>query len=295
MDKKKIYACLLIMTVLTLIVPEITVARDTLLSSVKESQHRETIKPKPLSSLYAGAGLGNSMNYLGSDVSQDKPFFYGSFTYGYREELYFSASASYLTVFDKIPAFAALSLSYIHDINIWLDISLSISRYQVNRYLTDTLFTHFFYGDMAAGVDWKILYTNLSLGGVFAETGSLYLQLRNSRYFETGRFLNNKAYISFDPYINLMFGTLTETVTADGTLVGVTSPIKPRKTSGGQHSSVTEFFGLMECDLGLTVGFNLGSLTVEAEPGFVLPAYENPENQSVRGFTFLVNIYYKIF
>lgn len=264
----------------------VTRKSDVIVSPKNESPH----------SLYTGIGYSNNMIYMGSNISQDKPVYSGSITYGYKNELFASVSVNHLTAFDPLLAFSTFSLSYNHDFNSWIDISLSVSRYQVNSGLTDTLFNNFFYGNLALGLDWKILYTNLSVGGIFSESSNAYFQLKNSRYFETPKIMNGRAYFSFDPYVNLLFGTLTKTTTADGTSIGVSPPFRSPKSSG-QHSSATTstFFSLMEVDLGIPVAFNKGNLTIEAEPGYILPTYSDTSVQSPKGFTLFVNVNYKIF
>jgi len=249
-------------------------------------------------SLYTGIGFSNNMIYMGSNISLDKPVYSGSITYGYKNMLFASVSLNHLTAFDPLLAFSTFSLSYNHDFNSWFDISLSVSRYQVNSELTDTLFNNFFYGNLALGFDWKILYTNLSVGGIFSEASNAYFQLKNSRYFETPKFMKNKAYFSFDPYVNLLFGTLTKTTTTDGTSIGVSPPFKTGRSSGGGGGSsgtTLTFFSLMEVDLGIPVAFNTCKLTIEAEPGYILPSYSDTGVQSPKGFTLFLNIYYKIF
>jgi len=248
--------------------------------------------------LYGGLGLGNNMVYMGSSISGDKPYYYGSLTYGFKEQLYVSASSFHLSAFDPFLAFNTFGLTYSKTINSWFDLSAGISRYQVNSELTDTLFSSFFYGDLTLGFDWKLLYTKISTGGVFSESSGLYFQMRNSRYFQTPQFIKEKAYISFDPYVNMLFGTLTETTTADGTTVGVTQPFSPKKTSGrgsGTSTTTREFFSLMEVDLGLPVAFNMGRVTVEADPGFIIPLYSDTDPLNPKGFSFLLSCYVKIF
>jgi hypothetical protein len=246
--------------------------------------------------LISGIGYANNMIYMGSNLSQGKPLYSGSVTYGFKDEFFVSASGNHLAAFDPFLAFSVFSLSYNHNFNTWLDASLSVSRYQVNNELADTLFGNFFYGNLAVGVDWNILYTNLSVGGIFSEGNSAYLQLRNSRYFETGEILKGRVYFSFDPYINLLAGTLTKTVTADGTVIGVSQPYKSSKTGSGQHSSAstTDFFSLMEIDSGVTVALNTERMTFEVEPGYVLPAYSVSDDSSPKGFTLFLSLYFSI-
>ncbi|MCK7541752.1 MAG: hypothetical protein MZV63_68120 [Marinilabiliales bacterium] len=65
--------------------------------------------------------------------------------------------------------------------------------------LRDTLFSNFTYADATLGFDWRILYSKISVGGLFSDGSQFYLQARNSRYFETPSFAKEKAFFSFDP------------------------------------------------------------------------------------------------
>jgi len=264
---------------------------------------KTTVSPH---AFYAGLGFGNNM-VLGSTYSQDQPFYYGSLIYGYNNEFFFFFSTFHLSAFDPFLAYHTFSANYCHVFNSWFDISTGISRYQVSGDLTDTLFNSFLYGDFTLGIDWKLLYSKLSVGVLFAETTNAYFQMRNSRYFQTPDFFNGKAFISFDPYASLLFGSLTETITSEGTTIGITSPIHTsgsgKTTTGGAGSSggsssttkTSTFFGLMEVDLGLPVGFNIGKLTVEAEPGYVVPIYTVADLPSPKGFVFMLTCSFKIF
>ena len=132
MDKRQKYTTIVLLNLLMMLLPFRICGQDN------KSSH----------SLYAGAGFGNNMIYMGSEVSQDKPFYYGSITYGFKDELFFSVSGNHLSAFDKALSFSTFSLSYNHDFKKWFDISLSASRYQVNSELTDTLFNSFFYSNI---------------------------------------------------------------------------------------------------------------------------------------------------
>jgi len=269
---------------------------DTL--SVLQVQDTDIIgEPVSPHSLYTGVGLGNNMVYMGSSISQDKPYYYGSLTYGFKEKLYASVSSFHLAAYDMFLAFNTFSLNYSQTFNSWFDISLSVSRYQVNNELTDTLFNSFVYGDLTLGLDWRILYSKLSAGGIFSESSGAYFQLRNSRYFETPMFFNGKANISFDPYVNMLFGTLTETTTSSETTIAITQPFSSKKTSGRNSSGTTtrEFFSLMEVDLGIPVAFTMGKVTIEVDPGFIFPLYSDTDPLNPKGFSLLLSCYLRIF
>jgi len=168
-------------------------------------------------SIYTGAGYGSNMIYLGSSMSQDQPYGYANLTYGFKNELYASFSAVHLSGFDPVSSFFIGGLNYRHVFNSWFDISAGIYRYEVDKTLTDTLFSSFTFGDATLGVDWKLIYTKFSFGGILSKEPQTYLQIKNSRYFQTPEFFNDKANISFDPYVNLLLGTLITTEIINGT------------------------------------------------------------------------------
>jgi len=251
-------------------------------------------------SLYGSLGFGNNM-ILASTVSQAQPFYFGALSYGYNNEFFASVCSFHLPDFEPFLAYNTFSLNYNHVFNSWFDISVVGSRYQIANVLSDTLFSSFFFGEFTLGVDWKVLYSKLSVGGLFSETSRAYFTMRNSRYFQTPYFFNDKAYISFDPYVNLLFGSLTKTVTSEGTSIGISSPFntggKGKNSSGTSSSTLqtTNFLGLMEVDLGLPVGINFNRLTIEAEPGYILPMFSDADIPSPKGFVFLINCSIKIF
>lgn len=282
--------------VLLLLPLSLNAQEDTL--SIPQTQTPESTEEEGSAhSLFAGAGIGNSMVYMGSSLSQDKPYYFGSITYGFRDKIYASVASFNLAAYDPLLAFNTFSLNYSEIYNSWFDLSATASRYQVNNQLVDTLFSSFFYGDLTLGFDWKILYTKLSAGGIFAESSGIYLQMRNSRYFETPAFFNGNAYISFDPNVNMLFGTLTETTTPDGTVTGVTQPFNSKKSSGrGSVGTTTkEYFSLMEVDIGIPVSFNYGKFTLEADAGYIFPLYSDTDPLNPKGFSLLISCYLQIF
>jgi len=285
------------------------IAQDSPVQASQKIDGTASVNNESPHSLYAGIGYGSNMIYMGSTVSQNDPYYSGSLTYGYDNKFFASVSTNHLSAFDPFLDFSAFSLSYNHDLNSWLDISPGVSRYQVKNELADTLFSNFTYGYLTLGFDWNILYTGISAGGILSDTNSIYFNLKNSRYIQTSKLFKGKSYFYFDPYVTMLFGTLTKTVTAEGTIIGVSTPFRPKGSGnggggsgngvggGGSSSSVTTstFFSLMEVDFGLPVGCSGGKLTLEAEPGYILPAYSGTDVLYPKGFTLLLNCYLKIF
>jgi hypothetical protein len=249
--------------------------------------------------LYSILGYGSNMIYLGSTISQNQPFGYAALTYGYKDAIYATVSAVHLSDRTPFVAFFTGSINYSHVFNSWFDLSAGISRYQVATSLTDTLFNNFLYGDLTLGFDWKLLYTKLSAGGLFSEESVAYFQVRNSRFFQTPEFSKKRVFFSFDPYVNFLFGSLTRAETTIGTTITISPPFRKKGNNNSSSSSsstkYTTVLGIMEVDLGVPISFNSNRFTIEAEPGYILPIYDDPEYPGMKGFLFLLTGYFKIF
>ena len=249
-------------------------------------------------SFFAGTGYGSNMIYLGSTISQNQPYGYAALSYGFNSEFYASFSSVHLSGVNPFLPFHIGSINYNHVFNSWLDISTGVYRYQVARSLADTLFSSFTYADLTLGFDWRLLYSKISAGGLLSDENAFYFQFRNSRYFKTPDFINDKANISFDPYVNLLFGTLIEERTSTETSVTISTPSRGwRKYRRSTTPTVTyaKIFGLMEVDFGIPVALNTDRFTIEAEPCFVLPLHEDPDFPGSGGFIFMLSGFFRIF
>ncbi len=282
-------------TILLLIILTSGVAKSSIPDSLK-SNSSDTVSKVSRHALYTGAGYGSNMIYLGSTISGNQPFGYAALTYGFKNELFAGISA--LKLFDNDPesAFYTGSLGYSHVFNSWFDISTSVSGYMFGRPVIDTLFSNFIYSDLTLGFDWNLLYSKISIGALITDEINPYLQIRNSRFFQTGKFIKDKAYISFDPYFNLIFGNLIESETTYGTLIknpgfGRYNQNRP----GPVYTSYSKNFGIMEIDLGIPVALNFDKAVIEAEASYVIPAYNDSELPGPKGFVFLLSGYFRIF
>lgn len=310
----------------------LTIIIFTLMSAVASAQADTVINdPVDHHALFTGAGWGNNMIWLGSTISRNQPFEYGVLAYSLNEKLTLSGTGFYLPELESsAPAFWSLGASYSLDITKWLNLTGSLYRYLVKPALADTLFGNFNYGDITMGVDWKILYTEISYSSFLMKDPPFYIQVTNSRSFQTPDFFNGKANISFDPYVNLLFGKLITSQTFDGTttvtttqtyVTPVTSGSGNSTTSGhgtsqGQGSSTTgtttttttttttvptsttvytESFRLTDMEVGLPVSLNFNFMSIEAEASYHYPLYSDSSLSSPKGFIFMVSAFFKIF
>ncbi len=243
---------------------------------------------------FYATGYGNSLNYLGSSLSEKQYFVYNTLIYGYKGELFLSASLFHL---NKVSPFFPLyneSVSYDHVINSWFDYSLAISGYQADKRWADTLFSDMYNGDVTAGIDWRILYTRVSFGGSLSDVNKAYLQFRNSRYFETAYFCNDRFFISFDPYMNIVLGSYYTGSSTDKTNnaseQGIESSASSKKDKGGETR-----FGMIDIDIGIPVSFNSLRFTIEAEPGYIFSFNTDAGYSGTDGFSLFISAYIKIF
>jgi len=256
------------------------------------------IKPAAkIHSLYSGLSFGSNMIYLGSSISHNLPFYSTSLIYGFKNSLYSSVSASHLSGVDPFLAFYGLSLSYSHDFNSWFDISTDLAGYLTPASLKEILFSNFTFINFTTGFDWKLLYTQISFGGLISQENKGYLQVKNSRYFETPEFFKGKAQVSFDPGVDILFGEYYKIVTTSGPAkYGVSPPFRHlKKNPPGTTESIINKFGLIDYEFSLPVTLNCDKFSIEAETTYILPPYTNPDYPSPKGFSFYLSAYFIIF
>lgn len=262
---------------------------DTLDSDLKDSRH----------SFFAGTGFGSNMVYLGSTISGNQPYIYGNLTYGYKNKLYASVSPVHLSGTDPFLAFYIGSISYNHVFNSWFDISAGAYRYQITSSLKDSLFSSFTYGDLTTGLDWRILYTKLTFGGLLSEENQFYLQIRNSRFFQTPDFFNKKYNISFDPYFNLLFGSIYEIEMSEEKTIIASSPGRQWRKyinyGTVTNTSLVKKFGILEADFGIPIALNHDKWTIEAELNYTMPLSASQTISGLKGFVFLVSAFLRVY
>lgn len=298
---------------------------DTMSQPDSSSATADTINKsiKDRHALYAAGGYGSNMIYLGSTISRNQPYGFAALSYGFNNSFYLTFSTVHLANYSPVAAFITGNLSYSHTFNSWFDIFMSASRYQVAPSLREVLFNNFYYGDFTIGADWRLLYTKLSAGVLYMDESSFYYQIKNSRFFSTPSFFRKKATVTFDPYVNILLGTLstlelkTDTITTvtypfykgstgtgsgsgngygGGSGTGTSSATTPVTTTQPVTSSViSQKFGIMEINFGLPVSFNMGSFTLEAEPAYVIPMYDEETYPGTKGFLMMVSCYLKLF
>ncbi|MCE5345436.1 MAG: hypothetical protein LLG13_03985 [Bacteroidales bacterium] len=264
-----------------------SVTNDTLSGSGDSPKH----------SLYAAAGYGSNMVYLGSSISNNLPFYSAAISYGFRNSLYISASATHLAATQPWLAFINLSANYSHTFNSWFDISADVAGYVTHKNLQDSLFSNFGFLGLTTGFDWKILYTRVSVNGILSDGIKGYILVTNSRYFQTPEFFGGKAFLSFNPDFSILSGEIIKIETITGVKkYGLSPPFRHfKKNSIIPTDSYKSQFGLIDFEFSLPVTLNFRTISIEAEPSYILPAYKNSEYPAPEGFSFYLSVFVKIF
>ncbi|MGD0583823.1 MAG: hypothetical protein ABR974_12870 [Bacteroidales bacterium] len=251
----------------------------------------------PKNSLFATAGFGSNMIFLGSTISQNRPFYSTGLVYGFRNSIYLSASATHIEGMDPFLAYYSAAADYKHTFNSWFDISAEISGYKPAPSLEQTLFNEFIFANFTAGFDWKILYTRISTGALFSENTTGYIQVSNSRYFQTPEFFKGRSYISFNPEINMLFGDIGTLETTTGERQESYTPpfLNTRKDPPPSNDSYSSRFGPMNFEFSLPVTLNYSKFSLEADPCYILPAFRNSTSQVPQGFTIYITASFRLF
>jgi hypothetical protein len=221
----------------------------------------------------------------------------GAITYGYRNSLYISASASHLAKTEPWLAFYSISANYSHTFNSWFDIASDIAVYMTHKSLQDTLFSNFGFLSFTAGFDWKLLYTRISVDGILSDVTKGYIEVANSRYFQTPEFFRGNAFISFNPDISILSGEIIKVETVTGVKkYGLSPPFRHyKKNPVNPTDTYTSRFGLIDFEFSFPVTFNYKNVSIEAEPCYILPAYKNPGYPAPKGFSVYLSAYVRIF
>jgi hypothetical protein len=286
----------------------------------------KSVSEKSNHSMYTGIGYGSSRIYEGSAIPQNQTFGYAILMYVFKNEFYASTSVFRLPESKPLADIYSYSLNYTHSFKKRFDISATIARFQFAKGLTDTILNNITYGDLTLGTDWRLFLTNISLSGLYTDKTNntdLYFQVKNSRYFQTPDFFKGKAFVSFNPYINLMAGpriktkistvisetkTLTPSTLSDsqsssengntlseGSLFSSSLPSTTTTTSVFSTTSYTKKFGMLEINLGLPIALNFKSFSLQAETGYTLPVYSDIYLPRPKGFFFMFSGLIRIF
>lgn len=246
-----------------------------------DSTKTDGVEKARQASLYLGAGYGSDLLYSGYSLSGQKPYYSMDVLYSFNRQWSASAAIYHLDGAEPGIAFYDVALGYRRYFNSWWDAGASLSAYFTNPSIQDIYFGHFAYLTLTGGFDWRILYSKLVYSALLDDSGSHYLQMKNSHYFSTNDFWNDKAYMDFNPTFNLVFGDRYKLITTTaGDQVG---------PGGGAEEVVgyESLFGLMDLEFSIPIASIMAILAWKWSPCITFPSIKIRTILLRRGFSSL--------
>ncbi len=245
--------------------------------------------PKSKHSLFSGFGYGSNILLSGVSLSGNQAYLSSDLLYVYKNK--WSVSAVFYNLPGITPTFAFydLSLGFNHSFNSYFDTGLSLSQYFTANKLKDEFFGDFTYLTLSLGLDWRLLYTQAVFSTMLNRESTSYFQVTNSHYFSTPYFFIGKAYFSFEPAFNLLYGNRYYKhykYIRDGWADG-----QPGRELVTYYLTS---FGLMDLEVSVPVSFNIGNFTFEFEPLYHISIHKDPDFPENDGFLFFLNAFLKI-
>jgi hypothetical protein len=220
-----------------------------------------------------GASWGNNSSFLGRYQAERIPFYALDATYKAKSGFWISGIGYH------IPN----TINTLDELDVMVGWSFDLSK----RWDASVYYSRFFFSPESPllkaatanaisgrlGLDWGLIYTQLTPTLTFGGSSDVFLVLDNSRYFEVRRLFHKKDYISIEPRISLIAGTqsFVESYTANQP-----APIfgpGPGKPGGGTQTReyTATSFSILAYELSLPVGYTYKRLTLEATPRYNIP------------------------
>jgi len=247
--------------------------------------------------LFVSTAFGSNMIFLGSSISSNNPYYGAGLVYGYKGSFFLSASATHIRDIEPFGAFFSAAADYKHTFNKWFDVAAEVAGYKTDFRRREKLFSDFTYAGFTAGFDWKILYTRITSSLIYSGETKGYLQISNSRYFQTPYFLKKKAYVSFFPEINLLMGQLVKVDDDSGNPIqGYMPPFfRQRPDQPLPLITVSTRFAPVYLNFSSPVTFSYKGFSLEADPCYILPTFKDNMIKPPKGFTFYMTATFRIF
>lgn len=241
-------------------------------------------------SLVLGSGYGSNLRFSGIKLLENQSYLSTDLTYTYNNLIMANVALYHLPGIQPAIAFYDFSLGISHTFNSWFDASLTLSRYNTADQLKETFFDDANYLSLAAGFDWRLLYTNVAYSAMLSSDSQHYLKIANSHYYQIKQLWEGEGQLWIDPSFNFILSNYYEEKT---TLVKSNKPTQ----GGGGVSEVVEYskvFGLTELELSLPMAFDFRNTTLEVNPYYSFVVKKDAIFPSSSGFCLLVNLYIKL-
>lgn len=237
--------------------------------------------------VFLGINYGSNYLYYGRTITENKPYYSADIMLLHKSGFWAAAAAYHL--FNEVPYvnFYDLSLGWQNNFNTWLDGGITFTRFNFPKAGTDGTNLGFTFWTVQAGFDWQFLYTSINSSVLTGDEVNFYLIMKNSRYFQTKKFANNKMYFSFDPSFTFVAGTQE--------YYKVTVLRRPiGRWPGRIIVEESRNFELLDFQLTFPATFNWGNISIEPAITYYRPISISYNDFAKEGFYFYFSLFFNI-
>lgn len=259
------------------------------LSAFSQNQNSDsTLVENERHSLILGAGYGSNMRFSGIKLMESQPYLSSDLTYAYNNLLTANVALYHLPGIQPSVAFYDFSLGIAHTFNSYFDAALTLSRYCTANQLKETFFDNANYILASAGLDWRLIYTNVSYSAMLASESQHYLRIANSHYLPIKQLKKGRGQFWIDPSVNFILSSYYSESSSDGNGNG-NKPSQEEETV-----QYDQLFGLTELEISLPMAVDFGKATLEVNPYYSVEIKKDALYPASSGFCLYINLYIKL-
>ena len=241
-------------------------------------------------SLVYGGGYGSNLRFSGIKLLEQQSYFSTDLTYGYKDLITANIALYHLPGIQPSVAFYDFSLGIAHTFNSYFDAALTLSRYCTANQLKETFFDNANYISASAGLDWRLIYTNVSYSAMLASESQHYLRIANSHYLPIKQLKKGKGQFWIDPSVNFILSSYYSESSSDEN--GNGNGNKPSKEE--ETIQYDQLFGLTELEISLPMALDFGKATLEVNPYYSVEIKKDALYPASSGFCLYINLYIKL-
>ena len=233
-------------------------------------------KPRLYDFVIFSGKFQNAFTFLGRDFGQTIPFFNLDAMYLFHNGIYVDIGA-YKFLQTDVPFQYAATLGYVKDLSKKTDIHLSYSQYFVED-ISDVIgIQNLGLLQSTFGLDWNVMYSTLQVQALVSDQPDFFIGMTHSRYFQFDQELLNTFRVSFEPKIQMLWGTRNFYWMA-----------------GFDDTEITpqnfEQVKLLTGEASLPLMFSLGNWDLEFESRYVIPMNMAEFDDSKNRFVFSLGL-----
>ncbi len=251
---------------------------------------RDSVPAAPLSVFTLGVIYGNTENYYGQSPADKLPYILSYAGYNFKSGFSLSASAEKLLNNGIGISAGSFSAGYTFKLDKKLAGNLGYTRYfyQKNSPLLQTANQNTLSSNLT--YSWAIK-SGLSANFAFGTEKDVFLSFSNSKMIDLGSIFSDKDYISIEPAVDIIGGTVHfyETYTTERNRRRQLLNLQPRPITTTVNSAS---FGILAYTFSLPLAYNRASYIIEASYQTSVPGQKFSSGSNRSASVFNLSFYY---